>query len=87
MELGTGTKSHHLKKLAFRVTLRQVFIRVSRLEIESAMWVFFDRGCELLPLWFTSTPSMCLSTVDTDSEWLGGGGGVESCWSLYSTGV
>ncbi len=32
-------------------------------------------------------PSLCQSTVYTDSVWLGGGGGVESCWRSYSAGV
>jgi hypothetical protein len=40
MALVTGNKMSSSKKLAFRVTLRQVFIRVYRLEIESVMWVF-----------------------------------------------
>ncbi len=36
-----------------------------------------------------SPPSLCQSTVHTDSVWLGAGGrgGIESCWRPYSAGV
>jgi hypothetical protein len=32
-------------------------------------------------------PSLCQNTVYTDSVWLGGMWGVESCWRPYSAGV
>jgi hypothetical protein len=44
----TKTKCRHLKKLTSKGTLRQVFIRVYRLEIQSVMLV--TQLCELLPL-------------------------------------
>ncbi len=37
-----NAKCRHLKKLTCKGTLRQVFIRVYRLEIQSVMLVFFD---------------------------------------------
>jgi hypothetical protein len=42
----------------------------------------------MLPLWLPP-PSLCQSTVYTDSVWLGGGvgGSIESCWRPYSTGI
>ncbi len=58
--IDTKAKCCHLKKLTCKETLRQVFIRVSRLEIQSVMSVFFNQFCELLPLkpslWFISPP-------------------------------
>jgi hypothetical protein len=51
------------KILTCKGTLRQVFIRVYRLEIQSIMLVFSTQLCELLPLypslWFTS-PLPCV---------------------------
>ncbi len=56
------------KKFTCKGTLRQVFIRVYRLEIQSVMLVFSTQLCELLPLylslWFNATrspfhPSQC----------------------------
>ncbi len=38
------------KKLTWKGTLRQVFIKVYRLEIQSVMLVFSTQLCELLPL-------------------------------------
>jgi hypothetical protein len=62
----TKAKCRHLKKLACKGTLRQVFIKVYRLEIYSVMLVFSTQLCELLPLspslWFNSLPpppSLC----------------------------
>jgi hypothetical protein len=51
--------------------------------MQSVMLVFSTRLCELLPLlpslWYNSpSPSLCQSTVYTDSVWLGGGEGVLS---------
>jgi hypothetical protein len=46
-------------KLTCKGTLRQVFIRDYRLEIQSVMLVFLTRFCELFPLqpsvWFNSS--------------------------------
>jgi hypothetical protein len=76
----------HLKKLTCKGTLRQVFVRVYRLEIQSVMLVFLTLPGEILSLqpslWFTPPPppSLCQSTVYADTVRLGGGGGaVESC--------
>jgi hypothetical protein len=46
----TKTKCRHLKKLTCKGTLRQVFIRVYGLEIQSVMMVFSTHLCELFPL-------------------------------------
>jgi hypothetical protein len=46
----TKAKCRHLKKLTSKGTLRQVFIRVYRLEIQSVILVFSTQLCELLPL-------------------------------------
>ncbi len=48
--IGTKTNCRHLKKLTCKGTLRQVFIRVYRLEIPPVMLVFSIQLCELLPL-------------------------------------
>ncbi len=48
--IDTKSKCRHLKNLAFKGTLRQVFIRVSRFEIHSVMFVFSTQLCELLSL-------------------------------------
>ena len=45
-----NAKCCHLKNLPVKGTLRQVFIRGDRLEIQSAMLVFSTHLCELLPL-------------------------------------
>jgi hypothetical protein len=56
--IDTKAKCRHLKKLTCKGTLRQVFIRVYRLEIQSVMLVFSTHIYELLPispsLWFKS---------------------------------
>ncbi len=46
----TKCKCRHLKNLTCKGTLRQVFIRVYRLEIQSVMLVFSTQLCELLPI-------------------------------------
>jgi hypothetical protein len=48
--IDTKAKCHHLKKLTCKGTLRQVFIRVDRLDIRSVMLVFPTQLCDLLPL-------------------------------------
>ncbi len=53
-------KCRHLTKLTWKGALRQVFIKVYRLEIHSVMLVFSNQLCELLPLypslWLNSPP-------------------------------
>ena len=46
----TKAKCCHLKKFNCKGPLRQVFIQVYRLEIQSVMLVFATQLCELLPL-------------------------------------
>jgi hypothetical protein len=46
----TKTKCRGLKKLTFKGSLRQLFIRVYGLEIQSLMLVFSTQLCQLLPL-------------------------------------
>jgi hypothetical protein len=61
-----------------RGTLRQVFISVYRLEIQSVMLVFSTQLWELLPLWFNSPPPPpCVNryTVYTYTVCKGGGWG------------
>ncbi len=48
--IDTKAKCRHLKKLTCKETLWQVFIRVYRLEIQSAMLVFSTQLFELLPI-------------------------------------
>jgi hypothetical protein len=67
-----NAKCGHLKKLTYNGTLRQVFIRVYRLVF---MLVFSTQLCELLPsnllsgsTLLLSPPSLCQSTVYTDSR-------------------
>ena len=62
----TKAKCRHMKILTCKGTLRQVFIKVYGLEIQSVMLVFSTQLCELLPLspylWFNSSPlppSLC----------------------------
>jgi hypothetical protein len=63
--IDTKAKCSHLKKLTCKETLRQVFIRVYRLEIPPVMLVFSNKlcDCELLPLQLLSgstlPPSLC----------------------------
>ncbi len=70
----------HLKILICKGTLRQVFIRVFRLEIQSAMLVYSTQLCELLPLqpslWFNSPPfPVWISILYTIHVYSVGGGG------------
>jgi hypothetical protein len=83
--IGTKAKCRHLKKLTYKGTLRQVFIRIYRLEIQSVMLVFSTQLCEPLPhLPFSLVqpppplPLPCVKVQNTDSVWLGGGVGVLS---------
>ncbi len=58
--IDTKAKCRHFNKPTCKGTLRQVFNKVYRLEIQSVMLVFSTQVCELLPLfpshWFTSSP-------------------------------
>jgi hypothetical protein len=59
-------KCRHLKNLTCKGTLRQLFIRVYRLDIHSVKLIFSTQLCELLPLqpslWFNSTqPPPCVN--------------------------
>ncbi len=77
----TKSKWRHLKILTCKGTLRQVFVRVYRLEIQTVMLVFSTQLCVLLPLY----PSLCstlpppplpcvnMYTVYTYTVWKGGG--------------
>ncbi len=66
------------------------------LEIQSVMLVFSTQFCELLPLYLLSgsppppLPPSQIKSTDTDSVWLGRGGGcwvVLECWRTYSAEV
>jgi hypothetical protein len=89
--IDTKAKFRHLNKLTF---LRQVFIRVYRLEIHSVLLVFSTQLCELLPLspflWFNPPPPPlpCVKVQYTQTVcgWEGVGR-AESCWRTYSGGV
>jgi hypothetical protein len=64
--------------------MRQVFIRVYKLEIQTVMLVFSTQLCELyasltFSLVHIPHPSLCQSTVYKDNVWLGGRRGVLSC--------
>jgi hypothetical protein len=48
--IDTRAKCRHLKKFTCKGTLRQVFVRVYRLEIQSAVLVFSTQLCEMLLL-------------------------------------
>jgi hypothetical protein len=48
--IGTKAKCRHLKRFTGKGTLRQVFLRVYRLEMQSVMLVFSTQLCELLLL-------------------------------------
>ncbi len=67
------------KKFTCKDTLRQVFIRVYRLEIHSGMLVFSTQLCELLPLYLlsgsTPPPPACVNkyTLYTYTVCKGGG--------------
>jgi hypothetical protein len=63
----TKAKCRHLKISTCKGTLRQVFIRVYRLEMQSVMLVFSTQLCELFPpnlLWFTPPPPHPLLCVN-----------------------
>jgi hypothetical protein len=49
-KIDTKAKYRHLKKLTCKVTLRQVFMKVYRLEKQSVMLVFSTQPRKLLPL-------------------------------------
>jgi len=72
--IDTKAKCRHLKILTCKGTLRQVFIRVYRLEIKSIMLVFLTQLFELWPL----SPSLWLISVYcvewTRLQCVGGGG-------------
>ncbi len=72
--------------------LRQVFIKVCRLEIQSVMLVFSTHLCELLPLkpsfWFNFPPLPCIKVQYIQTVCgLEGVGVVESCWRPYPAEV
>jgi hypothetical protein len=48
--VGTKAKCRHLRKLTSKGTLRLVFIRVYRLEMQTVMLIFSFQLCEQLPL-------------------------------------
>jgi len=65
----TKAKGCHLKKFTCKGTLRQVFIKVYRLELHfNHMLVFLTQLCELLTLqsslWFNSSPPHPLPCVN-----------------------
>ncbi len=69
------------KKFPFKGTLRQVFLRVYRLEIQSVILVFSTQFCELLSfqpsLWFSSPPPpfpVWISILNTRIQCVGGYG-------------
>ncbi len=71
------------KKIDLTLTLRQVFIGVYRLEIQSVMLVFSTQLCELLPLqpslWFISPPPFSVSKCSIYRQCVAGSGwGVSS---------
>ncbi len=76
--IDTKAKCRHLKKLTCKGTLRQVFIRVYRLEIHLDMLVFSTELCELLPLQFLSAsnppPLPCVNKYTVRYSVQGGGG-------------
>jgi hypothetical protein len=81
--IDTKAKCRNLKKnWPVKRTLRQVFIRVYRLEIQSDTLIFSTRLCELLPLepflWFNSSPLLPCVKVQFYRQCVAGG--VESCW-------
>jgi hypothetical protein len=64
--IDTKAKCRHLKKLTCKGTLRQEFIRVYRLEIQSVMLVFSTQLCEMLP----HSPSLWLVQLSPHSPFL-----------------
>jgi hypothetical protein len=65
--IDTKAKCRHLKKWICKGTLRQMFIRVYGLEIQSIMLVFSTQLCELLPLQLLSGSTLPLSTPPPSS--------------------
>jgi hypothetical protein len=55
--IDTNANCHHLNKFTCKGTLRQVFSKVYRLEIQSVILTFSTQLCELLPL----SPSLWLN--------------------------
>ncbi len=79
----TKAKCCHLKKFTCNVTLRQVFIRVYKLEIQSVTLVFRPSFSPSNLLSDSPPfPVSKYSVYSTDSVWLGGGGGH---WVLLET--
>jgi hypothetical protein len=60
--IDTNANCHHLNKFTCKGTLRQVFSKVYRLEIQSVILTFSTQLCELLSLssslWLTSPPPL-----------------------------
>jgi hypothetical protein len=85
----TKIKCRHLKKLACKGTLRQVFIRVYRLEIQSNVGIFDPTLCTLSPLTFSLVlpPPFPVSKYRIYRQCVAGRGW--GCWVLgeYSAGV
>jgi hypothetical protein len=82
--LDTKAKCRHLKKITCKEILRQVFIRVYRLEIQSvnpALWAVAPLTFSLVLL-SPPLPVSKYSIYSTNSVWPGGGGG---CWVLLET--
>jgi hypothetical protein len=70
-------KFRHLKKLTCKGTLRQVFIRVYRMEVEPVMLLFSTQLCELLSVSTLPSPFFpCVNkyTTYTYTVFRGGGG-------------
>ncbi len=88
------TKCRHLKKLTWKGTLRQMFIRVWKTGNKVSLVGIFDPALwTIAPLTFSLVTyprfpsSLCLCTVQyiqTVCGWDGVGGVVESCWWPYS---
>ncbi len=83
--MDTKAKCRHLKKMNCKGTLRQVFIKIYRLEIHSVMLVFRPSFVNCCPSNILSgstlrppPPLPCQSKVYTDIVWLGGGWGMLS---------
>ncbi len=74
----TPKKCRHLKKLACKGTLRQVFIRVYRLEIQSHVGIFDPTLLPISPLTFSLVlpPLSCVKVqnIQTVCGWEGDGG-------------
>jgi hypothetical protein len=79
-KIDTKAKCRHLKNWHVK-GLCGISLSEWRLEIQ--LWTLPFSLVQVSPY----PPSLCQSTVYTDSVWLGGGGGVESYWRSYSAGV